>query len=557
MSTPFPLALALRARLQAGASRLTRLLLPAETPVADFPFAPSDVALYGRHLAAAKAAGQASGYGMLDRQTWDDMLMADYSAQLAHQTSIFGQQELHRRLRGDAGAADEGEAAAARVRLLLQAPEQLRQLRQTCDSLRRARHEVSTPLFGPGLPAAPRWSAYLRWLPLLFLLALAGGVATGWWPLWLLVGLGWVALMAVQVRFAEQAEEWDLTLASLRQMLRSHSLLAGLDHPRAEPLRAGAAQAGKINRAISRSPLDQLVPGAREYADWLWLKNIRHYFASRELVRQEGVFLRRSFELVAQLEADIALARHLLQTPRYCWAEPAGQIDLEQVVHPLLARAAPLSFQLDADGGADANAKRQGAFISGQNGIGKSTLLRTVGLNLIAARAFGFCYAERACVPRLPVYSSMQTEDSLASGESLYIAELRRARELLALAERGPALFIIDEIFRGTNHLESISAAVAVLHTLAASGRVIVSSHNLVLAPLLADRLAPWCVSAPGGDQARLQLAPGVLAETNGITLLAARGFDDATSSKANRVFDWLSDYMAHPADCAALRANL
>ena len=54
------------------------------------------------------------------------------------------------------------------------------------------------------------------------------------------------------------------------------------------------------------------------------------------------------------------------------------------------------------------------------------------------------------------------------------------------MAENGPpAFFIIDEIFRGTNHLESISAAAAVLHTLAASGLVIVSSHNLVLAPLL------------------------------------------------------------------------
>ena len=59
--------------------------------------------------------------------------------------------------------------------------------------------------------------------------------------------------------------------------------------------------------------------------------------------------------------------------------------------------------------------------------------------------------------------------------------------ELLALAEEGaPALFLIGEIFRGTNHLESVAAAAAVLHTLAARHLVIVSSHNLVLGPLLA-----------------------------------------------------------------------
>ena len=86
------------------------------------------------------------------------------------------------------------------------------------------------------------------------------------------------------------------------------------------------------------------------------------------------------------------------------------------------------------------------------------------------------------------------------------------------------------------------------LHTLAQSGRVLVSSHNLVLAPLLADVLAPLCVSAPDGDQSRLRIAPGVLAETNGIALLSARGFDDAIAAKARRVHDWLSDYMMHPA---------
>jgi len=189
----------------------------------------------------------------------------------------------------------------------------------------------------------------------------------------------------------------------------------------------------------------------------------------------------------------------------------------------------------------------QGAFISGQNGIGKSTLLRTVGLNLIAARAFGFCYADRATAPPLPVYSSMQNEDTLSGGESLYLAELRRARELLALAGDGPAIFIIDEIFRGTNHVESISVAGAVLHTLCQSGCVIVSSHNLVLAPLLAGTLAPWCVQRSGGQ---LHVQPGVLQETNGITLLAAQGFDAQISAKAVRIAGWLGEHMRNPASC-------
>lgn len=543
--------------LSAIGSQLVSWLTPAQGPLTDFPFVASDVALYRRTAFDA-------GASVLDEQTWDDMLLESYSAQLAPQTSIFGQQELHRRLyAGGEGTQD----SAARIRTLLEDEARLTRLQQACEGLRRAEEDASVTLFGAPLPATPAWVAHLRWLPWLFLGTAVLGLVTGVLACWLVVLGAWLALMTIQMRYHEAVEHWSRPLNTLRQMLRTHSLLGKLamaDEALAEPFRAGAAQAGKINRALSRSPFDQL-PGVSDYSDWLWLKNVRHYFASRALVRQHLDFLRDSFVLVARLEADIALARHLARTSRHCWAEAGQAVALEEVVHPLLERAAPLDFVLDggdgdsdgaSDGGGEGKGEKRGAFISGQNGIGKSTLLRTVGLNLIVARAFGFCYAARAVTPLLPVYSSMQSEDALDSGESLYIAELRRAQELLALADQRPALFIIDEIFRGTNHLESISAAAAVLHTLAASGRVIVSSHNLVLAPLLADCLAPWCVSAPGGDQSRLQLAPGVLSETNGIALLGARGFGDEIAGKAKRVFDWLSDYMAHPSDCEGVVAD-
>ncbi|RFP14165.1 DNA mismatch repair protein MutS [Duganella sp. BJB488] len=512
--------------------RLSRLLLPAEAPVADYPFVASDVALYRRTAHP--------GDSVLDAQTWDDMLLPQYSALLARETSIFGQQELHRRLHAAGGGV---AASAVRVRTLAQDAGQRQRLHAACTGLRRADREVSATLFGAPLAPSPRWVALLPWLAPALLLSVVLALVTGVVVLWGVVVALWMASLAVQVLHHEAIEEWDRVRATLQQLLRSHGLLAALDDPLTADLRDDAAQAGKLNSWLSQSAAGNL-PGVREYRDWLWQMNVRHHFASRDAVRTHIDLLRASFRRVAALEADLALARHLAQTPRHCWAQQGGELTLEQVVHPLLARAEPLSFALAG----------RGAFISGQNGIGKSTLLRTVGLNLIVARAFGFCYAERAVTPQLPVYSSMQSEDALEGGESLYIAELRRAHELLALAERAPAVFIIDEIFRGTNHLESISAAAAVLHTLSQRGTVIVSSHNLVLAPLLEARLTPWCVGRVGEG---LRVAPGVLRETNGIALLAARGFDAVISAKANRVYDWLSDYMAHPTDCEGIRNSL
>lgn len=488
----------------------------------DYPYAASDIALYHRTVSAADS--------VLDGQTWTDLLLPEYSARLARETSILGQQELHRRLHV---VRDGGAASVERVRALL-ADDSLRARLQTpFNDLRGADREISETLYGAPLPSLPRWLPVLAWLPLIFVAAIGGALFTGWLPLWGAAVALALLLCGIQARYHEAVQEWGRILNTTQLMLRAHTLLAQLDAAASAPLRDDAAQAARLNRRLSR-PLLSSMPGAREYGDWFFLQNVRHYFHSREVVRQHVGFLRGSFERVAALEADLALARHLASLPVYCWAQRGDAVEMDAVLHPLLEGASPLTFGM----------ARQGVFISGQNGVGKSTLLRTVGLNLITARAFGFCYAARAVTPLLPVYSSMQNEDAMASGESFYMAELRRGQELLALAAQRPAVFVIDEIFRGTNYLESVSAAGAVLQELARHGRVLVASHHLVLASLLGEYLEPWCVSRVDG---RWRLAPGLLVDTNGIALLAERGFASAVTEQANRIHGWLSAYMARP----------
>lgn len=504
----------------------------------DHPFPLADVARL--HALTAPQAGA----GGIDEQTWKDMLLPAWLERLSHHTGIFGRQWLYRRLRGgaDGGGADE---QAARIRALLaDAPARAR-LERAGRCLRQADTELAAPLFGPLAPA-PAWLRWIWLLPVAFVLSLT--LLVLWVPGWPLCLGAWIALMAVQLRFEGEVTEWEGVLAALGWQLRAHSLLAALDEPQAAGLRFDAAKAGRLNRRFNPASPSAMLPGAREYANWVMLANVRRYAASRALFLRERDFLRSSYGRVAELEADLALARHLAQVDVFCWNDAAagGALALEGAVHPLLAHAAPLSLALE----------KRGAFVSGQNGAGKSTLLRTVGINAVAAHTFGFCYAHAARVPALPVHSSMQGEDSLDAGESLYNAELRRARELLTWSEAGPALFLVDEIFRGTNHLESVAAAAAVLHALAGAGLVLVSSHNVVLGDLLGERLVPLCLSR-GADGVLLR--PGLLRETNGLTLLAERGFGAAVEARAARVFDWLSAAQATraaPEGCRALMAD-
>jgi hypothetical protein len=495
------------------------LTLSLATPI-DYPFTDSDVAQLQRVTAAPDRFA-------LDDQTWNDLLLGPYLDSLSGEVSIAGRQELYRRLRV---GLDGPERAALKERLLAlhDDPARLAAAREALRPLRGADTEIAALLFEGEAAAHPRWLGWRWLLPLALLASLAAVILS---PLaWIGTAAVLYLLMTLQVRYHGRVETWNRSLNTVRLLL--------LATARCGDLPDEAARAERLNRSLARSVLARISPDVASYGDWFALANVRHYFETNAIVFRERAFLRACWQRCAALEADAALARHLLDTGGWCWAGATaeGELDIEDGIHPLLAAPTGLSIAL----------RGKGAFISGPNGAGKSTFLRMLGLNLVLARAFGICHARAARLPMLPVYASMQNEDSLLDGQSLYMAELARARALLAAAGGlHPGVYLIDEIFRGTNHVESVAAASAVLDTLAARSLVVVSSHNLVLASLLEHRLAPHCL---GRDAAgRLVLAPGVLDRTNGIALLGTQGFGPAIEHKAQKVAAWLTGYLGRP----------
>lgn len=502
---------------------------PESEPL-DYPFVPSDVAELHRVASAPGAAA-------LDEQTWDDLLLPRYLDRLSAGVSIFGRQVLYQRLRN--GMDDQAcSAMGERVEMLRRDPDALATLGGAMRPLRDVDAEVAALLYESERPELPSWARYTWLLPICLALSLAALLLSQ--LAWLGVGVALYLLMLVQVRYYDRLGTWQRSVHALQLLLRVCSRLKPAPHPLQQQIAAASRQASALNHSLSNSSKTSAIPGLGEYADWFMLANVKHYFKTVDIVFAQREFLRECYQHCANLEADAALARHLLATPIWCRVQRGSEnaLALEGGVHPLIDHPAPLAIGLQG----------KGAFISGQNAVGKSTFLRMLGLNLVTARAFGFCYARHAVLPALPVYASMQGEDAMLDGESLYVAELRRARELLAVAD-GPhrGVYIIDEIFRGTNHLESVSAAAAVLDALAAKGLVIVSSHNLVLAPLLAHRLDAVVIERDA--QGTLALAPGVLAQTNGLTLLGAQGFDPGVQDSADKVSRWLGAYLAHPAE--------
>ena len=126
------------------------------------------------------------------------------------------------------------------------------------------------------------------------------------------------------------------------------------------------------------------------------------------------------------------------------------------------------------------------ALITGSNMSGKTTLLRTIGINAVLAYAGTICCAEETCLGMMQIGSSMRIADDLGEGLSTFYAELLRIEKIIQKAKLGePLLFLIDEIFRGTNSRDRTDGAIIVLKNLSNPCIIgLMSTHDYELCTL-------------------------------------------------------------------------
>ena len=189
------------------------------------------------------------------------------------------------------------------------------------------------------------------------------------------------------------------------------------------------------------------------------------------------------------LEALSALATHSYLHPDNAFPEIVSQdgpiLRARALGHPLLPDAERVhnDFSLDAPG--------EIALITGSNMSGKSTFLRTLGVNLCLAYAGAAAHAEELRLAPLRLFTCIQVTDSVTDGISYFYAEVRRLKALLAALnaeDEVPLLYLIDEIFRGTNNHERLVGSHAYIKALAKGRGVgVISTHDLELIGMAED----------------------------------------------------------------------
>ncbi len=196
-------------------------------------------------------------------------------------------------------------------------------------------------------------------------------------------------------------------------------------------------------------------------------------------------------------------------------------VDVQGMYHPLIENCISNNIALDS----------KSVLLSGSNMSGKTTFIRTMGLNVISALRLNTCFASSFSIPKVKLVTAIRMNDDLMNDKSYYFDEVIRIKEMIESSQSGGInLFLLDEIFKGINTVERISAGKAVLEYLSKGNFVFVSTHDIELAELLKNDFQLFHFSeivSDDGIDFDYKMKPGKLTTRNAIKILKYNGYPE------------------------------
>lgn len=234
---------------------------------------------------------------------------------------------------------------------------------------------------------------------------------------------------------------------------------------------------------------------------------------------------------------SIASFRTWMESCGFAWSCPEftdckKSIDMEDVYHPLIKDCVPNSIRISG----------KSVIITGSNMSGKSSFIKTMVVNIVSSYAMNMCFANRMSLPECRISTVLSVTDDLDEGKSYYMSEILRIKSIIdrcRVSDGSITDFIfIDEIFKGTNTVERVSIADAVIRYLSSleNAIAVVSTHDIELAEGLEESLDTYHFNETV-DSERIRfsykLASGVVYTRNAISLLRLCGYPSSILMRA------------------------
>ena len=382
---------------------------------------------------------------------------------------------------------------------------------------------------------------------LLAVLWIGGMLAWGVW------GIGTVALAisALNLAWAHRIHaRWDKAADRIEEATHDLDVLAGvlrlIDHEQysAPKLISIQSQLKHANFVPSDAihKLDRIVGylesrrnPAMRLLDVLTFWSAQCVFRAENWQHEFGPHIRGWLNAVGEFEAQTAIAGYAFEHPADVLPEftEAGPLfDAFEMTHPLLPTSKAVRNDLKLGEGL------QLIVLSGPNMAGKSTFIRSVGVNAVLAQCGAPVRAKSLRMSRLAVAASICVFDSLSGGTSRFYAEIQRLKvaEDLAAGEL-PVLFLMDELLSGTNSHDRLEGTRLIVRSLMDRGAIgIVSTHDLALAeiPNTIPRSAVNCHFEDRLEDGKLifdyKLRPGVVKTSNALELMRSIGLGNTSN---------------------------
>jgi hypothetical protein len=475
-------------------------------------------------------AAERSDRDHLSDRTWSDLDLSDVFAAVDRTASLPGRQYLYHRLRSpwlDVAALAAFERHTQRHQ---SDPARAERTRAVLARLDTARAGQLVALLDGSLPPRP----LLWWLfPCLTLTALASVPLLAIWPRVIFALLGLIATnVIIQLIYRPTVRRFVPAVHALPTFVDVAARLGALwrDDPfhEATVLREGARELRAVRGATlwlmaEPPPTQDLLGSFYEFVNMLFLLDVSAFVFVRDRLQRLQPTLNDMFVALGELDVAQSVVQWRSSLPQWTtprFTDARKELRVAGLYHPLIERAVAIFLHIEGTG----------VLITGSNMSGKTTFLRAAGVSAVLAQSLNTACATEWQAPLLHVRTLIGRQDDLLAGKSYYLAELEAMRTLVTQSGGDrPHLFLLDEIFRGTNTVERVAAAFAVLvHLNRADDIVMAATHDLELRDRLGAAFAPYHFEEQvtnGGLDFDYTLRPGLSGSRNAIALLGLMGY--------------------------------
>jgi len=418
---------------------------------------------------------------VLDDRTWNDLDMDLIYAQIDRTLTIPGELALYSILRNPLIDEEELHNRSRLINLFSQDQNIREKFQVPLSKLGKTEDVYQLDILWEDQPPRNKYTFLYRFLLFLIPIFIIFGILNFSWA-WFGLGATIFCNMVIHYRTKEKIHEHLSSFRYLGKLIRCAIRLSEIRHPVLEDDRIEIEQAlKKVSYIRNKTALmGREADFVYEYLSIIFLIEVRAFYSLLSALEKYKQQLQHILTAVGSMDAMISAASYRAGLESFTepkFQNSASLIDIEGAVHPLLNK--PVSNSIVVDSG--------GVLITGSNMSGKTTFLKTIGVNAILAQTINTCLAKEYRTSFFHIKTLIGRKDNVIEGKSYYLDEISALLRIIYALERDlPCLCLLDEIFRGTNSVERISASAEVLLYLAKHHCLtFAATHDLELTELV------------------------------------------------------------------------